>query len=117
VYLDQLASHVDEHGHGHLRDEGQLLLDEAIQPDVRQPDGVEHAGVRLDDARRRIAFARPARDALGDKAPQPIDVHEVRQLIGIAARPRRGKHRVRQPPPREIHRNVCSCSSPVFFRR
>ena len=36
---------------------GQLLADEPVDADALQADGVQHAGRRLDDARRRVAFA------------------------------------------------------------
>ena len=42
----------------------QLLGDEAVHADALQADGVQHAGRRLDDARRRMAFALGEEQAL-----------------------------------------------------
>ncbi len=42
---------------------GHLLGDEAMHADALQADGVQHAGRRLDDARRRMSFA------LGEEQP------------------------------------------------
>ena len=47
---------------------GQLLGDEAVDADALQPDGVQHAGRRLDDARRRMALARLEEQPLDDDA-------------------------------------------------
>ena len=58
VLVDRGAADVDEHDRAAIAQLGQPLADEAVDADALQADRVEHAGRRLDDARRRMAFAR-----------------------------------------------------------
>ena len=68
-----------------------LFTEEAIQADVGQTDGIEHAGIGLDDPRSEIAFAGIQRDALGRKAAEGRDIHERGQFVDVAAGSRRRK--------------------------
>ena len=43
-----------------LAQQRQLLLDEAVHADALQANGVDHAGRRLDNARRRVALRAPS---------------------------------------------------------
>ena len=59
------------------RSSGRCSLDEAVHADALQADGVQHAGGRLDDARRRVAFA------LGNEQPLHADAAERGQIDDV----------------------------------
>ena len=75
---------------------GILSRDERLQADVRQADGVEHAGAGFDDADGLVAFARRFADGLGDEGAELGQVREIAVFIGVAAGARGGHHRVLQ---------------------
>ena len=52
-----------------------MLLDEVIDAVVVQADGVEHAGRRLNGARRRVTGARGLCHRLGDDAAELGEIH------------------------------------------
>ena len=57
VLVERRAADVDDDGRAARAQLRQLLVDEAVHADALQADRVQHAGRRLDDARRRVAFA------------------------------------------------------------
>ena len=72
------------------RSSGSFSRDEAVDADALQADGVQHAGRRLDDPRRRVAFA------LGEEQALDGDAAERRQ---VDHRPRtRGRSRSSRSP-------------------
>ena len=58
VLVERRAAHVDDDGRVAGPQFRQLLVDEPADADALQADGVQHAGRRLDDTRRRMALAR-----------------------------------------------------------
>src|SRR5581483_3646645 len=57
VLLDAAAADVDDDRRTPRAEFGKLFSDEPVHADPLQTDRVEHAGRRLDDARRRVALA------------------------------------------------------------
>ncbi len=70
---------------------GQAFRDEPVHADALQADGVEHAGRRLDDARRRVALALGEEQSLDDDGAE-------RREIERARRTRRRSRSSRWPP-------------------
>jgi hypothetical protein len=64
---DRLAGHGDEDRDAEV--EGVEVLHEPLHARVLQPDGVDHAGRRLGDARRRVALPAAGVVVLGSMAP------------------------------------------------
>ena len=58
----------------------QLLGDEAVHADALQPDGVQHARRRLDDALGRVALAFGQEQALADDAAERRQVDDVLRI-------------------------------------
>src|SRR5208337_1461973 len=73
--------------------EGKLFSEEAPRADILKANGIEHPGLGLIDARRRISLHRLGRDALYDDCPQLVQVNERREFPavskGAACRPDR----------------------------
>ena len=63
---------------------GQLLGDEAVDADALQSDRVDHAGGRLDDARRRMAFALLQEQSLDRDAAESLEIDGRRILDAVA---------------------------------
>jgi hypothetical protein len=113
VILDRRAGHVHDHRFAVLAELGDLVADEGLQPDVGQPDRVEHARPGFDDARRGVALARVQRNRLGHQPAQQPQVHEVGILERVAAGPAGGQQRVVQADAgqvdRKVHVGLCRC--------
>ena len=62
VLVERGAADVDDDARAALAQQRQLLADEAVDADALQADGVEHAGRRLGDARRRTCPSRSLRN-------------------------------------------------------
>ena len=63
---------------------GKLFFDKGLNPDILQPDGVDHAPMGLDQPRCRVARHGLQGQALGDKATDPAKVDNVFKLNAIA---------------------------------
>ena len=85
---------------------GQLLGAEHAEPDVLEPDRVEHAPRRLGDAHRRIADARLQRHRLGHDRAQGGGILDMRVLLAVAVRARGREDRVRKPHRADAHAQV-----------
>src|SRR6185295_3849048 len=59
---------------------GQRFTEDARQPGVGQPNGVEHTARKFGHTRRGISRPWFGRNRLGDQAAQTIQVHHSRQL-------------------------------------
>ena len=70
---------------------GQLLGDEPVDADALQADGVQHAGRRFDDARRRMALALVEEQALDGDAAERREVDGVGVLDAVAEAARRAR--------------------------
>ena len=78
------------------RSSGSFSRDEAMHADALQPDRVEHAGRRLDDARRRVPFALVEEQALDRDAAERREIDGVGVLDAVAEAAARGDERVAQ---------------------
>ena len=74
----------------------QPLADEAVHADALQADGVQHAGRRFDDPRRRVSFALREEQALDRDAAERREVDDVGVLHAVAEAAARGNQRVRR---------------------
>ena len=83
VLVERRAADVDEHDRAAIAQLGQALADEAVDADALQADRVEHAGRRLDDARRRMAFARGQEQTLDRHAAERRQVDHVAVLDAV----------------------------------
>ena len=86
---------------------GQLLVDEPSRADALQADGVEHAGRRFDDTRRRMTLAGCQEQPLGDDGAERGQVDEIGVLDAVPEAAARRDERVaegqRSNSNREIH--------------
>ena len=78
------------------RSSGSFSSHEAVDADALQADRVEHAGRRLDDARRRVAFALVEEQALDDDAAERREIDDVGVLDAVAEAAAGGDQRVLQ---------------------
>ena len=81
VLLQRRAADVDDDHRAAGAQLGHLFRDEAMHADALKADGVQHAGRRLDDARRRMPFA------LGEEQPftatPPSDDRSTRSAYSV----------------------------------
>src|SRR5262249_42590199 len=91
-----LAGDVGDDGGRQRAQVGQVGGGEGVDAVVVEADGVEHAGRRLDGARRRVADARLARHRLGHDAAEAGEVDRAGHLARVAERARRHQDRVAQ---------------------
>ena len=85
VVFDGVAEDVDDDGAaGIVAQLGELFCDEALDADVLQADGVDHAGGGLDEAGRRVAGHGLAGEALGDEAADAVEGDDLFKLDAIA---------------------------------
>ena len=63
---------------------GKLFLDESLDPDVLQSDGIDHATRGFDQPRRLVAGHGLERQALGDEAADAVDGDNVFKFDSIA---------------------------------
>ena len=107
VLVDRRAADVDEDDGAPVAQLGQLLAHEAVDADALEADGVEHAGRRLDDARRRMALALGEEQALDRDAAERREIDDVAVLDAVAEAAAGGDERVRQAEradgDREVH--------------
>jgi hypothetical protein len=96
VLVDRAAADVHHH-HGAMGPQlGQPLGDEPVHADALQADGVDHAGRRLDDARRHVAFALGEKETLHAHRAQRRQIDRVGVLDAVAETAARGNERVLQ---------------------
>ncbi len=97
---------------------GELLVDVAVDADALQPDRVQHAGRRLDDALRRVPFARLEEEPLRHDGAERGQVDGVGVLDAVAEAAARRHERVHQPQGAdrdgEIHLRCQSCPSRII---
>ena len=85
VLVDRRAADVHEHDRAAVAQLRQLLAHEPVHADALQADRVQHAGRRLDDPRRRVAFA------LGEEQALDRDAAERRQIDDVGCTRRRSR--------------------------
>jgi hypothetical protein len=97
VLAHRIAEDVDDDiAAGIAAERRQLAADELLHAHILESDGVEHSGRGLDDARRGVAGHRLHRDALGDQAADPLQMHDLFKLDAIAEGAAGGNDRVGQ---------------------
>jgi hypothetical protein len=106
VLLDGGAADVDQHSGTQPAELRQAFLDEPIDANALQSDGVEHARRRLDDAGRGVALSLLEKQAFdGDAAEQgEIDRRGVLEAIAEAAGC--GDHRVLECERADLNREI-----------
>ena len=72
----------------------QLFVDEAADADALQADRVQHAGRRLDDARRGMSFALVEKQSLDGDAAERRQIDDVGVLDAVAEAAARRDERV-----------------------
>ena len=97
VLAYRVAEDVDDDlAEGVALERRQLALEKLHDAHVLEPDGVQHAGCRLHNARRRVAGHRFQRDALGDESADPFQREDFFKLDAIAEGAAGGDDRVGQ---------------------
>ena len=84
VLIERRAADVDDHGGAASAKLGKLFRDEAPRADALQPDRVQHAGGRFDDARRRMALALGEEQSLRDDRAERREIDEFRVFDAVA---------------------------------
>jgi hypothetical protein len=79
VLVERAAADVDDDDVAPSAQLRQLLAHEPVDADALQADRVQHAGGRLDDARRRVAFALGEEQALDDDGAERREVDDARR--------------------------------------
>ncbi len=106
VLVDRRAADVDEDDGAAVAQLGQLLAHEAVHADPLQSDRVQHAGRRLDDARRRMALALGEEQSLDRDAAERREIDDVAVLDAVAEAAAGGDERVREPERSDGNREV-----------
>ena len=73
---------------------GHFFRDEAVHADALKADGVEHAGRRFDNARRRMSFALGEKQAFHCNATKRCQVDQLRVLGAVPEAPARRDKRI-----------------------
>ena len=89
VFVERRSADVDEGRRVEAPQFRQLLGDEPMDANALQADGVDHAGRRFDDARRRVAFAFVEEQALDGDAAERREIDGARVLHAVAEAARR----------------------------
>ena len=113
VLVERRAADVDDDRRAARAQLGQLFVDEAAHADALQADGVQHAGRRFDDARRRMAFALVEEQALDGDAAERRQVDEVGVLDAVAEAAARGDQRVLEGQRADANGEIHGTSSSV----
>ena len=82
------------------------MVDELVDADVLQADGVEHAGGGLDDARRGMTGHGLEGDALGDEGADAFERDDLFKFDAVAEGAAGGDDRVDQLDAGELHFHV-----------
>ncbi len=98
---DRLRRHRDEDRDAEV--ERVEVLHETLYAWVLEPYGVDHAGRRLGDARRRVA--RPSNGGRGLGQYRPVDTPGLTERL-LRQRPRRGNERCCERHPAQLDREV-----------
>src|SRR5581483_11080766 len=94
VVVDRAAEDVDDDGTMRMvTQRGKLLRDEALNADVLQADGVDHAGGGFNKTRGCVAGHRLRRDALSDEAADPFEVYDLLEFNAVAEGAAGGNYR------------------------
>src|SRR5687768_1314837 len=94
VLVNGRAADVDEDDRAPIPQLGQHLAYEAVNPDSLQPDRVEHAGRRFDDAGWCVAFARLEEQAFDRDAAERGEIDDVAVLEAVSETAAGGNQRV-----------------------
>src|SRR5262249_41669918 len=86
IVLQAVAEDVGNHGNIELTQYREFLLHEGAHADVFEPDGVQHAGRGLAEARGRSALHRLAGEPLCNKTAQLSEIYEVGEFQAISER-------------------------------
>ena len=116
VLVDGGAADVDEHARAALPQQRQLLVDEAMHADALQADGVDHAGRRLDNARRRVPLALGHEQPLHAHAAERREVGHLVVLEAVAEAAAGGNQRVGQRQRADADGKITSAISPTRSR-
>jgi hypothetical protein len=96
VLIERAAADVDDDGGAALAQLGQLLGDEAVHADTLQPDRIQHARGRLDDAFRRMALAFLEEEPFHRDGAECREVQRLCVLDAVAEAPAGRDERIRQ---------------------
>ena len=75
---------------------GQLFLDEGLDPDVLQPNGIDHAAGSLNQPRGLVAGHGLERQSLGDETTDSVEGNNVFKLDPVAEGSTGGNYRIAQ---------------------
>ena len=118
VVADGVAEDVDDDFAGGIAAERrQLFLDEVVDADVLQADGVQHAGGGLDDARRGMAGHGFERDALGDEGADPLERDDLFKFDAVTEGAAGGDDRVGEFEAGQLHFHVGFHAALIFLGR
>jgi len=85
IIIGGVPGDVGDNGAGHFADLGYFFVEEPLQADVGQANGVEHSGPGFNDPRGGIALALLEGDGFGDESAELGEVEKIGVLKGIPA--------------------------------
>ena len=87
----------------------EALFHETVDADALQPDGVEHARRRFDDARRGVSFALGQEQALHGDAAERGEIDDVGVLDAVAEAAAGGDQRIRERERPNLNGQIHQC--------
>ena len=91
-----MAEEADYEGDPEFPEEGELLLDERLHPDVLKADGVDEPARHLPEAGWWVALGGIQGEAFRHEGPKVPGVHDPHVFVPVAEGARGGHYRVLQ---------------------